>query len=50
MDLSTHNVPSGTLKKNFVQVEEAVFQGVERLCEIIFCIMGTERNDFYEVV
>jgi hypothetical protein len=33
------------LKKEFVEVDDAMFQGVERLCELIFCILGINKID-----
>jgi hypothetical protein len=44
MALRTHNLPSGRLKKNFVEVDEAMFQGVERPCEFILCFLGIEKK------
>jgi hypothetical protein len=38
MALRTHNLAQGCLKKDFDEVVEAKFQGVERPCKIIFCI------------
>jgi hypothetical protein len=32
--LRTHNLPSGRLKKDFSEVDEAKFQGVERPIEL----------------
>jgi hypothetical protein len=29
--------------------DEAMFQGVDGTCELIFCIPGIERSDLYEV-
>jgi hypothetical protein len=37
------------LKHDLGEVDEAMFQGVQRLCEIIFCIPVIERNDLDEV-
>jgi hypothetical protein len=37
------------LKKDFGEVDEAMFQGVERPGEIIFTILGTEKSDLDEV-
>jgi hypothetical protein len=42
MALRSHNLPSGRLKNDFVEVEEAMFRGVERPCEIIFYILSIE--------
>jgi hypothetical protein len=33
------------LKKDFVEVDEAIVQGVERPCEKIFCILGIEKSE-----
>jgi hypothetical protein len=44
MALRTRNLPSRRLKKDFVEVDEAMFQGVERPCELIFCILGIEKS------
>jgi hypothetical protein len=30
------------LKNDFGEVDEAMFQGIERACEFIFCILGNE--------
>jgi hypothetical protein len=43
MALRTHNLPSGRLKKDFGEVDEAMFQGVEGLFELIFCIPCMEK-------
>jgi hypothetical protein len=37
------------LKNDFVEVDEAMFHGVERSCEIIFCILGIEESDLDQV-
>jgi hypothetical protein len=31
------------------EIDEAMFQGVERSCELIFCILGIEKSDLDEV-
>jgi hypothetical protein len=49
MGLRNHNLPWGNLKNDFGEVEKAMFQGVERPCEIIFRNVGIEKGDFYEV-
>jgi hypothetical protein len=36
------------LKNYFVEVDEVVFQGVERQCEVIFCILGIKKKGLYE--
>jgi hypothetical protein len=42
MALGTHNLPSGYLKKRFGEVDEAMFQGIESQCELIFSILRIE--------
>jgi hypothetical protein len=37
------------LKNDLVEVHEVKFQGVERPCEIIFCILGIEKSELGEV-
>jgi hypothetical protein len=37
------------LKKDFGDIDEAIFQGVEMQCEIIFCIPGIEKSALDEV-
>jgi hypothetical protein len=37
------NLPSARLKNDYGEVDEEIFQGVERQCEVIFCIMGIEK-------
>jgi hypothetical protein len=37
------------LKNDFGEVDEGMFQGVERPCEIIFCILVIEKSDLDEV-
>jgi hypothetical protein len=32
------------LNSNFGEVDEAMFEGVERPCEIIFCNLGIEES------
>jgi hypothetical protein len=50
MALWTYKLPSGRLKKDFGEVDEAMFRGTERTREIIFCILGIEESDLVEVV
>jgi hypothetical protein len=38
------------LKKDFGEVNEAIFQAVERPCELIFYNLGIEKIDLNEVV
>jgi hypothetical protein len=49
MALRIHNFPSGRLKNKFGEVDEAMFQGMERPCELIFCILGIKKSDLDEV-
>jgi hypothetical protein len=42
MALRTHKMPSERLKKRLFEVDEAMFKGVERQFELIFCILGIE--------
>jgi hypothetical protein len=42
-------MPSGRLKKNFDQVDEAMFQIVEKPFKHIFGIQGIEKSDLDEV-
>jgi hypothetical protein len=49
MALKTHNLPSGRIKKDVVEVDEEIVQGVERPCELIFCIQVIEKSDLVEV-
>jgi hypothetical protein len=48
MALRTHNLPSNILKNDFVEVDETMFQGVERLCELISYILGIVKSDLHE--
>jgi hypothetical protein len=41
-------LPDG-LKNDFVEVDEAMFQSVERLYELILCKMSIEKSDLDEV-
>jgi hypothetical protein len=43
MCLSTHIFPSERLKNDFCEVDEAMFQGVERQCELILCFLDIEK-------
>jgi hypothetical protein len=38
------------LKNDFGEFDEAMFKGVKRLCELIFCILVIEKSDLDEVV
>jgi hypothetical protein len=49
MELANHYLLSGRLKFDFDEVDEAMFQGVERSCELIFCIVGIQKSDLDEV-
>jgi hypothetical protein len=37
------------LKNEFVEVDEAMFQGVDGPCDNILCNPGKEKSDFHEV-
>jgi hypothetical protein len=37
------------LKKDYDEVDEAMIQGVDEPCELIFCIPGIKKCDFNEV-
>jgi hypothetical protein len=51
MAVWTHNLPSGHLKRNDSrEVDEGIFQGVERPCEQIISLLGVKKSDFDEVV
>jgi hypothetical protein len=43
MVLRTHKLPSGRLKNNIGEVGEAMFQGFEGRCELIFCTLFIEK-------
>jgi hypothetical protein len=43
MDLRTYNLPSGLRKYDFAEVDETKFQGVKRLGELFFCILGMKK-------
>jgi hypothetical protein len=49
MALRTHNLPSGLLKNDFGEVDEVIFQSVERSCELILWILGIEKINLEEV-
>jgi hypothetical protein len=49
MALRTHNLPSLRLKNDIGEVDEAMFRGVEKPYELIFCILSMEKSDLYEV-
>jgi hypothetical protein len=49
MALRTHNLPSGRLKYDFDEVDEAMIQGVEGPSKSILSIPGIEKSDFAEV-
>jgi hypothetical protein len=44
MSPSTHYLPSGRLKNDFGEIDEAMFQGVERPCELIFCNLSIKKK------
>jgi hypothetical protein len=37
------------LTSDFVEVDEAIFHGVEKPCELIFYILGIQKSDLDEV-
>jgi hypothetical protein len=49
MALVTHNVPLYFLKNCFGEVDEAMFEGVKRPYEFIFCIVSNEKSDLREI-
>jgi hypothetical protein len=44
-----HNVPSGRLKKRTDEVEETMFQGIEKSFELILCILWIGKLDLWKV-
>jgi hypothetical protein len=38
----------GVLKNYFGEVDEVMFRGVERQCELIFYILGIVKSDLHE--
>jgi hypothetical protein len=40
-----HNLPSGRLKNDYVEVDGAMYEGVERPCELISCILDIQKNE-----
>jgi hypothetical protein len=36
--------PLDVSKTDFIEVDEAIFQGFERPCELILCILGIEKT------
>jgi hypothetical protein len=48
MGLGTFICLLDVLKNDFVEVDESIFQGVERPCELIFYILGIQKSDLYE--
>jgi hypothetical protein len=49
MGLRTHNVPSGRLKNVFGEVDETMFQDVERPYDHVFCFLSFETSDTDEI-
>jgi hypothetical protein len=49
MALRTHNLSPTRLKNDFDDVDEARFQGVQRPCEPISCILCIEKIDLDKV-
>jgi hypothetical protein len=50
MARTTHNCILDVIKNDFGKVDEAMFQGVEMLCELIFYLLFIEKSNFGEVV
>jgi hypothetical protein len=50
MTLRTNNLHLDVLKNDFGEVDEAMFQGVERSYELVFCILSIEKSDLSEVL
>jgi hypothetical protein len=44
--LRNHNLPSGRLKNDNDEVDEAMFQGVDGPCELIFLIRESKKMTF----
>jgi hypothetical protein len=49
MALRKHNLPSGRLKNDFDEVDEAMFQSIDWPRLFIFSISGIEKSDFHEI-
>jgi hypothetical protein len=49
MALRTHNLPSGRIKNDFREVDEAMLQGFERPYELILCILDIEKSNLHNV-
>jgi hypothetical protein len=49
MALWTHNLTSERKKNDFGEVDEAMFQGVQRPYELIFSIPSIEKSELNEV-
>jgi hypothetical protein len=43
------NLPSGQLKNDIGEADKAIFEDVERSCELFFCILDIQKSDMYEV-
>jgi hypothetical protein len=48
--LKTPNLPTRRLKNDFGKVDEAVFQGVKRQCELIFCILDIKNSTWTKLL
>jgi hypothetical protein len=48
MALRTRYLPSGSLKKEFDEVDEVMFNDVKRPFELIFNILGFQKSDLDE--
>jgi hypothetical protein len=42
-DMGTFNLPSGCLKNDFGEADEAMFQGIYRPSGLILCIVGIKK-------
>jgi hypothetical protein len=49
MALGNHSLFSRVLKNDFGEVDEAIFQGVQRHFEHIFCILAIDKSDLDEL-
>jgi hypothetical protein len=48
MALFPHNLLLDIIKIDVGEVHETKFQGVERPCQLIFCLLGIEKSDLDE--
>jgi hypothetical protein len=49
MVLAAHDLTTEVLKNDLGEVCQTMFQGFEKPCELIFCILVIEINDMDEV-